>query len=59
MKVLFGFGTLSDFGKGHNGEVLFGLFGLWKEISKVYFGDKQRHAFYVPYLIVRILNSAV
>lgn len=45
MKVLFGFGTLSDFGKGHNGEVLFGLFGLWKEISKVYFGDKQSMLF--------------
>lgn len=58
MKVLFGFGTLSDFGKGHNGEVLFGLFGLWKEISKVYFGDKQSMLF-IPYLIVRILNSAV
>lgn len=45
MKVLFGFGTLSDFGKGHNGEVLFGLFGLWKEISKVYFDDKQSMLF--------------
>lgn len=45
VKVLFGFGTLSDFGKGHNGEVLFGLFGLWKEISKVYFGDKQSMLF--------------